>query len=149
MDLKRNAAGRTPAASTTDADASKGKSHHTTKNSQLDVDLLLSRVNLTSAWPRAPAQNSGAADRNNVLPARYTKGITRLHLASTLVRMAVNAGVVTPGAIPTGMRLTSSGAGVAWISSPPCDTWPNLQTCPWMNWASPRNPSRPKQNAAS
>ena len=32
MDLKRNAAGRTPAASTTDADASKDKSHHTTKN---------------------------------------------------------------------------------------------------------------------
>jgi hypothetical protein len=66
MDLKYNAAGRTPAASSTDADASKGKSHHTTKNSGLDVDLLLSRVNLTALAESAGAKfgRSGQEQRS-------------------------------------------------------------------------------------
>lgn len=69
MDLKHNAAGRTPAASSTDADASKGKLHHTTKNPQLDVDLLLSRVNLTALAESAGAKfgRSGQEQRSACL----------------------------------------------------------------------------------
>ena len=46
MELKQNAAGRKPAASSKNADASNSKAHHTINSSRLDLDLLLSRVKL-------------------------------------------------------------------------------------------------------
>ena len=62
MDLKHDAAGRKPAATTTkNANASNANSHHTTRFNPLNLDLLLSRVNLVELVESAGAkiQRSG------------------------------------------------------------------------------------------
>lgn len=56
MDLKQNAAGRKPAASSRNADASNSKAHHTTKTVRLDLGILLSRVNLEELARQAGAK---------------------------------------------------------------------------------------------
>jgi hypothetical protein len=56
MDLKQNAAGRKPAASSRNADASNSKAHHTTKTSRLDLSVVLSRVRLDDLAQQAGAK---------------------------------------------------------------------------------------------
>jgi len=61
MDLKHDAAGQKPTATSKNANASNNKAHHTTKSNLLNLDLLLSRVNLVELVESAGAriQHSG------------------------------------------------------------------------------------------
>jgi DNA primase len=56
MDLKYDAAGRKPAASSKNITASNSKAHHTTNFNPLNLDLLLSRVNLVELVEHAGAK---------------------------------------------------------------------------------------------
>lgn len=65
MDLNHDAAGRKPAATTKNVNASNASAHHTTRFNPLNLDLLLSRVNLVELVERAGAklQRSGTEIR--------------------------------------------------------------------------------------